>query len=92
MISNRSTRPMAETAKMIVANVDPREVWIAVSECEDEYTGFCIACGGMAWGVEPDAEDYRCDECGEMAVWGAEQIALVSGPNWLARGMEGGGE
>ena len=89
--SNRSRRPMAETMKMILANVDPREVWIAVSECEDEYMGFCLACGEPAWGVEPDVEDDHCG-CGAMAVWGAEQIALIAGPEWLARGMEGGGE
>jgi len=40
--------------------------------------GFCVACGADAWGVEPDAERYECDDCGKPAVYGAEQIALVA--------------
>lgn len=40
--------------------------------------GFCIACGEDAMGVEPDAECYLCDACGERAVYGAEQIMLMT--------------
>lgn len=36
--------------------------------------GFCIRCGADADGVEPDAEGYVCEECGEPAVFGAEQL------------------
>jgi len=38
--------------------------------------GFCIACGVDADGVEPDAEEYECESCGAMAVFGAEEIVL----------------
>lgn len=36
--------------------------------------GFCICCGVENGGCEPDARRYECDACGEMAVYGAEEI------------------
>ncbi len=39
-----------------------------------EMLGFCIACGEEAMGVEPDAEEYKCEACGQRKVYGAEQI------------------
>lgn len=39
--------------------------------------GFCIACGEDADGVEPDARGYKCDVCGEMAVYGAEELLFM---------------
>ena len=38
--------------------------------------GFCIACGEDAEGVEPDAQGYECECCGEPAVYGAEELML----------------
>ena len=38
--------------------------------------GICLACGEDAMGVEPDAEGYECECCGERAVMGAENILL----------------
>lgn len=40
--------------------------------------GFCVACGADAMGVEPDAELYECSECGERAVYGAEQLLFLT--------------
>lgn len=39
--------------------------------------GFCLACGAEAEGVEPDAEQYACDSCGEAAVYGAAEILVA---------------
>jgi hypothetical protein len=39
--------------------------------------GFCIACHEEVDGVEPDAERYKCESCGERAVYGAEQLLLL---------------
>ena len=39
--------------------------------------GFCVKCGAEAEGCEPDARGYRCEECGAMSVYGAEEIRIV---------------
>ena len=39
--------------------------------------GFCLACGAEAEGVEPDAEQYACEICGEAAVYGAAEILVA---------------
>lgn len=38
--------------------------------------GFCVACGEDADGCEPDARKYKCECCGERAVYGAEELLL----------------
>jgi len=45
---------------------------------EDDNSGFCTACGADASGVEPDADNYVCEECGKPCVHGAEQLLLMS--------------
>jgi Zn finger protein HypA/HybF involved in hydrogenase expression len=46
----------------------------------EEYDGFCLSCGEWSeGGVEPDAHDYECDNCGETAVCGAEDALLIWG-------------
>ena len=49
---------------------------IAAAENEEEYIGFCIACGAKAYDVEPDARRYECDDCGANKVYGAQEILL----------------
>ena len=39
--------------------------------------GFCLACGAEAYGVEPDAREYECEECGEKKVYGAEELLVM---------------
>lgn len=43
----------------------------------DDCMGFCTACGAEAFGVEPDARRYRCESCGERAVYGAEELMMI---------------
>lgn len=43
----------------------------------DDSTGFCLACGNEQDGCEPDARNYKCEECGLNKVFGAEEILLV---------------
>ena len=43
----------------------------------DDNEGFCLACGSEASCVEPDAERYECEGCGENAVYGAEQLLIL---------------
>jgi hypothetical protein len=44
-----------------------------------EMYGFCIACGRMADGVEPDARRYDCDYCEKPKVYGAEELLFMMG-------------
>ena len=43
----------------------------------DENAGFCLKCGEMAYGVEPDARSYECESCGAEQVYGAEEILIM---------------
>lgn len=38
--------------------------------------GYCVCCGIEHSGCEPDARRYECDACGEMAVYGAEELLI----------------
>jgi predicted RNA-binding Zn-ribbon protein involved in translation (DUF1610 family) len=42
-----------------------------------DNAGFCIACGAETDGVEPDARNYECEDCGEHKVFGAEELLLM---------------
>lgn len=42
----------------------------------DDNSGFCMACGAKAHGVEPDARNYKCESCGKPEVFGAEELLL----------------
>jgi Zn finger protein HypA/HybF involved in hydrogenase expression len=46
----------------------------------EQNNGYCIECDEITkfGGVEPDAEDYLCPQCGQNAVCGIEQ-ALIRG-------------
>ena len=49
-------------------------------DSEDEMdgtTGFCLACGSEAGGVEPDARQYTCEACGAAKVYGLEELLLM---------------
>ena len=41
--------------------------------------GFCNACGSDADGCEPDARNYRCEQCGANEVYGAQEFMLSFG-------------
>lgn len=48
-------------------------------EWDAEFAGYCKECDEQTnWGVEPDAEGYRCEECGKKSVMGMAQ-ALIMG-------------
>jgi hypothetical protein len=36
--------------------------------------GICFACGNTQYGVESNAHNQRCYECGEYAVFGIEEV------------------
>lgn len=48
-------------------------------ELTESNGGVCLACGELQWeGCEPDARNYKCQDCGQMQVFGAEE-ALMRG-------------
>lgn len=52
---------------------------LVIAACERRFTslddpGFCTECGAEAHGIEPDAEGYRCEACGALAVCGCEAL------------------
>jgi hypothetical protein len=40
--------------------------------------GLCVVCGEECDGVEPDATEYECPSCGELAVYGAEWLLTAT--------------
>jgi hypothetical protein len=56
----------------------PTEDWVIAACAADDNSGWCVACGEEACGVEPDAAEYECESCGQRAVYGAEEL-LVRG-------------
>ena len=53
---------------------------MATEACErDNNIGLCVECGQEQDGCEPDAERYKCENCGLYSVYGAEQLVLMDG-------------
>lgn len=44
---------------------------------QDDGIGFCVHCGAETSGVEPDAREYKCDNCDELGVYGAEELLIM---------------
>ncbi len=61
-----ATKAVKVTLPMVLAAIE-----------EDNNLGFCLACGAEASGVEPDAREYECEECGERKVYGAEELLFM---------------
>jgi hypothetical protein len=40
--------------------------------------GFCLACGEDADGCEPDMRRGECEACGARAVYGAEEVLIMT--------------
>jgi tRNA(Ile2) C34 agmatinyltransferase TiaS len=47
-----------------------------VEQADEAQEGICRACGEHSSGVEPDAEGYKCENCGEPRVYGAGEFLL----------------
>ena len=60
----------------MTTRIDPDRLMEAAQS--DDHLGFCTACGAEAYGIEPDARRYTCDECGEPTVYGAEELLLMN--------------
>lgn len=47
-----------------------------VEQADADGLGFCLACGDCD-SAEPDARRYECATCGEHALYGAAELALM---------------
>lgn len=45
-------------------------------DLDEEGQGFCLSCGEIADFAEPDMEHGECENCGELKVYGAAELAL----------------
>lgn len=66
LFRNQHKLPANVTLEMIVEAVEA-----------DDNTGFCISCGAEVFGVEPDARGYKCEQCDEEKVYGAEELLVM---------------
>jgi len=48
-----------------------------VEQAMADQAGFCVECGEGRDCCEPDAHNYKCDSCGMMAVFGAEELLIM---------------
>jgi hypothetical protein len=47
------------------------------AELSEENGGYCLACGEVAYGVEPDARKYTCESCDSPSVYGIEELLIM---------------
>jgi Zn finger protein HypA/HybF involved in hydrogenase expression len=49
-----------------------------IQDMIEDNVGYCSACEDFTTdSVEPDAQEYTCDVCGQDTVYGAEQALLI---------------
>lgn len=48
-----------------------------IEEGMEQDLGFCVECGAERELCEPDARKYQCPDCGEFAVYGAEELIVM---------------
>lgn len=46
-------------------------------ELREEMIGVCINCGWQQDCVEPDGRKVPCEECGELSVFGVEELLIM---------------
>ena len=54
----------------------PSAKWIQAALARDDNDGFCLACKHDQGGCEPDMRRGECEACGELKVYGAEELLL----------------
>ena len=56
----------------------PRRLTLAdIETAMEDQAGFCVSCGAWQDRCEPDARAYKCETCGDLKVYGAEEIMLM---------------
>lgn len=68
---------MALTTKEITARLLAEFGSIANAFYSGESDGICYECGHIQAGVEPDAKNYTCNNCGKNEVYGVEETIIT---------------
>lgn len=76
LVSGKPTTWKVVTDGTPVVHISQARIMRAIES--GESVGFCKECGHKQDGCEPDARNYKCESCGAMAVYGAEEM-LISG-------------
>ncbi len=52
---------------------------IEIRDLQEHYAGYCTSCDEVTCdgGVEPDAENYRCPDCGKNSVMGIDNALII---------------
>jgi len=76
-LNQQRDRRIAGTGELPMDKTRPIEITEALyAELNESCGGFCIECRDQAYGVEPDARRYRCENCGADAVYGVEELLI----------------
>ena len=51
--------------------------WSEYQQSRNDNMGICRACGYEQSGCEPDARGYECEQCGQKAVYGTEELLMM---------------
>ena len=72
------TSPTTTPAPLGRGAVHPNLTFERVFEAatDDQFAGFCTACGAEADSIEEDARECTCEQCGADQVYGAAQMIL----------------
>ena len=63
--------------EVMINHLDYEEVFDSLADILPQ--GFCVnpKCGASSLGVEPDAEERRCEVCLEYTIYGAERVLIM---------------
>lgn len=48
-----------------------------IQDADDQQEGFCVECGVTRECCEPDAREYKCEACGQLTVYGAQELIIM---------------
>ncbi|TXH55961.1 MAG: hypothetical protein E6Q97_07625 [Desulfurellales bacterium] len=48
-----------------------------IQEMDDNQQGWCVNCGEVQDGCEPDACKYKCESCDKYTVYGSAWLAVM---------------
>lgn len=64
---------------MLHESITIERVTKTLDEAEEygDHPGFCTGCGDYNEGVDPDGRECECETCGELLVYGAQELLLM---------------